>query len=204
MPIILCHLTLTISPSHPFSAFCFIMSDNYVDNEQDHKSPSRDFEYIKQCLAATSQNLVTAEAATNEGIFVEASQDMAEQSIMTCPAAAIALAPDLRLTHCGFCAVEILQSDSKNASCSCCHVVAACASCRSSLTDGHHLKECRVMSTLNTTFGSSKIDSIHLLVVRLLCQYYYCNQEDDDDHHQEVWKLFSVPLCQHCGNNTVE
>jgi hypothetical protein len=131
--------------------------------------------YVSENLSQHSNNLVTAQCAKDEGIFVPSQETLDKGTcILSCPAARIALEPLYRTTHCGFCARKC-QPTALLQVCEKCQLVGWCPSCSG---DPRHANECSALKGLFRKFGLW-IDSSHLLAVRL----FFAQQED-------WWKLF--------------
>mmetsp|Transcript_31844 Transcript_31844/g.77187 ORF Transcript_31844/g.77187 Transcript_31844/m.77187 type:complete len:516 (-) Transcript_31844:86-1633(-) len=138
-------------------------------------------ECVKGILSKKSNGVIQCVTSENEGLYVTATKHITVPSseptrIMACQAAAIALDPPFRQTHCSFCSSSATTLYALEG----CSMVSACPSCGPQLMkDGYHRsKEFAVLKKMEATFGPS-IESIFILTVRLLC----CQDKD-------WWKLF--------------
>ncbi|CAJ1951340.1 unnamed protein product [Cylindrotheca closterium] len=154
-------------------------------------------EYVKGILSEKSNGFIQCFESENEGLYVTAtncrnlrSSSAEPTRVMTCQAAAIALDPPFRQTHCSFCA----SSGTTLYALEGCSMVSACTSCGPLLMkDGYHRSnEFAILEKMEATFGPS-IDSIFVLTVRLLC----CQSSKD------WWKLF-CRLYEHPTDDSME
>ena len=133
-----------------------------------------------------SKGALSVRQDPTQGAYVVANRSISPGEILLeCPSTSIALDSTYRFSHCGFCAMPVVESlRTRTPLCQHCHVIAICKKCHDQGAEQWHSKsgECCILLSLVESFQqvfvemtgltlpevAQNVDSIYMLVMRLV------------------------------------